>query len=69
MITGLPTIGGSLTGLIFLMARRTAFAALAEQEAGGFTNGDCFGMDGQRFVTAKATSRQEARFSRPIIWR
>ena len=35
MIAGLPTVGGSLTGLIFLMARRTALAALADGEAVG----------------------------------
>ena len=68
MITGLPTVGGSLTGLIFLMARRTALAALADGEAVG-AGGDCFGMDGSGVRHCKGNVTPGDEFQSRIIWR
>jgi hypothetical protein len=55
MMTGLPTVGGSFAGLSFLMARWTAFAALAVRDC----RRGCFGMghSGVRYRKGNVTPR------------
>ena len=63
-MTGLPTVGGSFTGLILWMARRTARADFAERLAFGSCGRDGFGMGGRKARCCKGNVEPGAGFQR-----